>query len=82
MVQRVLNLHLITMLQEKKNIFTIKNFSRIFEVIRFYAPVEVHPEGINKLFYELENILDQINTSDIVVILGHFNARMGNIKIE
>ena len=43
-----------------------------------YAPTAKAPPGIKqKFFAELQDALDKIPESDILVVLGDFNARVG-----
>jgi hypothetical protein len=50
--------------------------------ICIYAPIEGNDDE-NDCFYKLvQNILDKINKSDFIAIMGDFNARAGNIKIH
>jgi hypothetical protein len=50
--------------------------------ICIYAPIEGNDDE-NDCFYKLvQNILDKINKSDLIAIMGDFNARAGNIKIH
>ena len=47
-------------------------------VICVYAPTAKAPSGIKqKVFTELQDALDKIPKSDILVVLGDFNARVG-----
>jgi exonuclease III len=51
-------------------------------IIGIYAPIEGN-EDENDCFYKLlQKILDKINKSDMIAIMGDFNPRVGNIKIH
>jgi exonuclease III len=51
-------------------------------VICIYAPIEGN-EDENYCFYKLlQKMLDKINKSNMIAIMGDFNARVGNIKIH
>jgi exonuclease III len=51
-------------------------------VICIYAPINRN-EAENDSFYKLlQKILDKINKSDMIAIMGDFSARVGNIKFH
>jgi exonuclease III len=51
-------------------------------VIGIYAPIKGN-ENENDCFSKLlQKILDKINKSDMISIMGDFNTRVGNIKIH
>jgi exonuclease III len=47
-----------------------------------YALVEGDDEGSDKLYKKLQKILNKINTPDMIMMMGDFNVRADNVKIE
>ena len=51
-------------------------------IIGIYAPVEGEEEENDKFYASLQKIVSKVNKSDMLIIMGDFNARVGNTKIE
>ena len=52
-------------------------------IIQVYAPTADKPESDIETFYEdLDNILKSIKTQDVTIIMGDFNAKVGDEKVE
>jgi exonuclease III len=51
-------------------------------VICIYAPIEGNEDENDRFYKLLQKIMDKINKSDMIAIIGDFNARVGNIKIH
>jgi exonuclease III len=47
-----------------------------------YAPVEGEEEESDKFYEKLQTFLNKINKNDMIMLMGDFNARVGNSKIE
>ena len=59
-------------LQETVNTF--------MSVISAYAPIAKAPPGVKQKFFEdLQHTVDKISPSDVLLILGNFNACVGSI---
>ena len=55
-----------------------KTRSSFLSVVSVYAPTVKAPSGVKQKFVsELQDVLDKIPPSDILVLLGDFNARVG-----
>jgi hypothetical protein len=51
-------------------------------IMGVYAPGEEDKEESNILYHELQKILNKTNISDMITMMGDFNARVGNVKIK
>lgn len=51
-------------------------------LIGVYAPIEGENEENDEFYLNLQNILNKVNQNDFIMIIGDFNARIGNSKID
>jgi exonuclease III len=49
-------------------------------ILGIYAPVDGKEEENDQFYKLLQKIIDKVNKSDMVAIMGNFNARIGNNK--
>jgi exonuclease III len=49
-------------------------------ILGIYAPVEGREEENDQFYKLLQKIIDKVNKSDMVILMGDFNARTGNNK--
>jgi exonuclease III len=60
----------------------LKRSRGYLSIIGVYASVEGEEEESDKFYQKLQTILNKINKNDTVMLMGDFNARVGNSKIE
>jgi exonuclease III len=57
-------------------------FSRGYLSISVCAPVEGEEEESDKFYQKLQTISNKINKNYMIMLVGDFNVRVGNSKIE
>ena len=46
-------------------------------VLSVYAPTQKAETGVKEAYHDLHNLLQQVDSKDKLLILGHFNTRVG-----
>jgi exonuclease III len=49
-------------------------------ILGIYAPIEEKEEENYQFYKQLQKIIDKVNKSNMVILMGDFNARIGNNK--
>ncbi len=55
----------------------IQNQTGFTTMVAVYAPTEEHPEEADEFYDELQKVVGKISKRDVLLLLGDFNARLG-----